>query len=158
MDSETLLVLDMSAQVATVKMPIIPYPDSGLRLFAAQKIGKKEAVGTTMGLRFIPTWPNNGIRPRYMWREWYRWLPKRFKKREWSTWEVTDKAGITDRLWIASVLFCTVQYINDASYLLGDSTLEIERMISPSENNMQFLQSHSSLSCEDFGSCRVVSA
>lgn len=42
--------------------------------------------------------------------------------------KVTDKGGIYHKAWTVSTLFCAMQYINDARYLFGDTTLKMESL------------------------------
>lgn len=70
---------------------------------------------------------------------------------------VTDKKGIERKVWRLKALFCAMQYINDASYFLGDNTLEIEGVNKPRENNVQVLQSRSPSFSKDFSSYNVLS-
>lgn len=52
--------------------------------------------------------------------------------------------------------FCATQYSNDARYLLGDTTLEAERLTKPRDDIVQFLQGRSPTSTDDFSSLWIV--
>lgn len=72
--------------------------------------------------------------------------------------KVVDKEAIGLKVWIVPASCCSMPYINDARYLLGDSTLETERLNEPRDNNLHFLQHRSVSSTEDFSSFRILSA
>lgn len=60
-------------------------------------------------------------------------------------------------MWIVSVPFFAMSYINDARYIPGETTLEIEKANKPRENNVPFLQSTSPSSPEDLSSYNIFS-
>lgn len=70
--------------------------------------------------------------------------------------KVIDKDGMDYMLRIAPAMFRAVQYINDASYLPGDTTLETERLNKAKESNVLFSQDGSPSSRKELSGFRVL--
>lgn len=70
---------------------------------------------------------------------------------------VTEKHGVVHKIWIVHVPFCAVRYLNDARYLLGNTTQNSGNWQDLRQNSVKFLQSKSPSSPTEFSSFRTFS-
>lgn len=71
--------------------------------------------------------------------------------------KVMDKDGDDHERWIVAQLVCAMQYINNARYMPGDTTLAAKMLNNSRENNTHFLQGKSLSSPQDTSCLRIFS-
>lgn len=138
-DAGTLLVLDVLAETINMEKPYIPYTDSSQRLAAALTIGKEEVLWYYYGSLLCADRPKERRKKKTHGDGAKQVTAKTFQKRASELCaRVTDKEHIEHNDRIVPEPFRIMRYSYDCRYFPEDTTLEIESVNKPRENNCSF--------------------